>query len=76
MWNYRVVKGDTDSPCYSIYEVHYTKSGKISGWCETGLSNWENVRELKGTVHLISKAFQLPILKQIWDQSKETIRLV
>lgn len=67
-WNYRVIyKKDkkTQNPTYQIYEVYYSKKGKIISWSKEPVSpNGESEKELKKQLKIYKSAFELPILKE------------
>lgn len=75
-WNHRVIyKKDkkTQNPTYQIYEVYYSKKGKIIAWSETPVSPaGETKKELKKELKIFKSAFKLPILKEK-KKGKKTI---
>ncbi|ORB62779.1 hypothetical protein [Mycolicibacterium tusciae] len=62
-WNYRVVQsfGQTE---YFIAEVYCDGT---HGWVDRGhdLLRWDDYDDLKGTVELIQKAFDKPLLRVV-----------
>lgn len=52
-----------DSRLFSIIEVYYDESNKPNGYAEVNpLSDWEDIKDLRGTHKLIKGAFTKPIL--------------
>ena len=64
-WNYRVVQS-FDQTEYFIAEVYYDGDGP-RGWVESGRDflRWNDYDDLKGTVELIQKAFDKPLLRVV-----------
>ena len=60
-WNYRVVQS-YDRKEFFIAEVYYDDGGN-TGWHDGVSLKWEDYDDLKGTVKLIQKAFEKPLLR-------------
>jgi len=68
MWNYRLVKKGKET---SIREVYYKKDGTIYLWTKTPIFLAAiNKTELREDLHLILKAFDKPILKEVKNTLK------
>ena len=67
-WNYRVIcKKDKKlkRSSYEIYEVYYSKKGKIKGWTENSVSPYgETKQELKKELKYFQNALKYPILME------------
>jgi len=70
-WNYRVIKKEheplnefDDGVTYSIHEVYYDKHGDIEAWTlkAIGLGDFDDMDDLKGSMELMQKAFDKPVL--------------
>jgi len=61
-WNYRVLQS-FDQTEYFIAEVYYDGDAP-QGWVDSGLDfqRWDDYDDLKGSVELIQKAFDKPVL--------------
>lgn len=71
-WNYRVIKiQDENGIHFTLAEVYYDENDCPSGWivCNNTLI-WSKYENLKGTVGLLSKAFELPTLTVDGDKLK------
>jgi antitoxin VapB len=64
-WNYRVVQS-FDQTEYFIAEVYYDGDGP-QGWVDSGLdfARWDDYEDLKGSVEMIQKAFDKPLLRVV-----------
>ena len=64
-WNYRVVES-FDQTEYFIAEVYYDGDA-THGWVDTGHDGlrWDDYEDLKGSVELIQKAFDKPLLRVV-----------
>ena len=64
-WNYRVVQS-FDQTEYFIAEVYYDDAGNI-GWVDNRENRltWDTYDDLKGTVELIRKAFDKPLMRVV-----------
>ena len=63
MWNYRVCKQKVNGEVlWRLQEVYYRKDGTILGYAEASVDNWESLKDLKGTLKLMQKAFDKPVL--------------
>ena len=67
MWNYRVLKQTYKSEnktytTYDVVEVYYNKVGNPNGYCAASLTEWETLKDLKGTHRLMGLAFKRPVL--------------
>ena len=64
-WNYRVVQS-FDQTEYFLAEVYYDGDA-TQGWVDSGhdFLRWEDYDDLKGTVELIQKAFDKPLLRVV-----------
>jgi hypothetical protein len=52
-----------DRRLFSIIEVYYDEKKIPNGYAEiNALNEWESIKDLKGTYHLIKDAFKKPIL--------------
>lgn len=77
MWNYRVLEVskynetmDMTYTTYAIHEVYYDDDGNIEGWTMDymSLNNYESVDDMKGSMTLMMKAFEKPILREFIDE--------
>jgi hypothetical protein len=64
-WNYRVVQS-FDQTEYFIAEVYYD-SDATRGWVDSGRDGlrWDDYDDLKGSVEMIQKAFDKPLLRVV-----------
>jgi hypothetical protein len=64
-WNYRVVQS-FDRTEYFIVEVYYDGDA-IQGWVDSGREGlrWDDYDDLKGSVEMIQKAFDKPLLRVV-----------
>ena len=73
-WNYRVthsveewqgtINEQVREDFFSIREVYYDSSGGIECWTEKSIGpGGETLEELRDDLHLMLKAFELPILE-------------
>ena len=74
-WNYRIlseVVGDHTE--YFVSEVYYDRDGKIKMWSDREinvLSEWDNLADLEGTIGLVQKALEKPVLRVMGDHLEE-----
>ena len=64
-WNYRILKRtfDNDEIQFALYEVYYTKRGKIEYWTEEPVYICgENLKELVEEFKHYAAAFEKPVL--------------
>lgn len=66
-WNYRVLQS-FDQTEYFIAEVYYDGDAP-QGWVDSGLDfqRWDDYDDLKGSVEMIQKAFDKPLLRVLED---------
>jgi hypothetical protein len=64
-WNYRVVQS-FDQTEYFIAEVYYDGDA-TQGWVDSGHDglHWDDYDDLKGSVEMIQKAFDKPLLRVV-----------
>jgi hypothetical protein len=64
-WNYRVVQS-FDQTEYFIAEVYYDGDA-TQGWVDSGRDGlrWDDYDDLKGSVEMIQKAFDKPLLRVV-----------
>jgi len=64
-WNYRVVQS-FDQTEYFIAEVYYDGDA-TQGWVDSGHDGlrWDDYDDLKGSVEMIQKAFDKPLLRVV-----------
>lgn len=69
-WNYRVIHTRIEpdpilqnSDLYDIKEVYYDKDGSVLGYSEASVTEWDTLDNLKGTLKLMMKAFDRPVLE-------------
>ena len=64
-WNYRVLQS-FDQTEYFIAEVYFDDEGK-TGWVDNreGQLKWDDYDDLKGTVELLLKAFDRPVMRVV-----------
>ena len=64
-WNYRVCRyrknGET---LFGIREVYYDARGRIKGLTDASVDDWETHTDLKGTLTLMAKALDRPLLDE------------
>lgn len=79
-WNNRVVRkevrhGGKSWSLYSIHEVYYADDGTIELWTQNpvNLGDYESVDDLKGTLELVQKAFDKPVLEYVVDEEGDEI---
>lgn len=64
-WNYRVIKKQIENEIYyTIAEVYYDEENCPVGWveCKQNSLQWEEYENLKGTIGLMTEAFDMPTL--------------
>lgn len=72
-WNYRLVESQGH---YAIREVYY-KNNKITTWTQEAC--WpigESIDELKQDMAHMLEAFELPVLREEWDDKRKKHRLI
>lgn len=62
-WNYRSVQSLDQQECF-IAAVYYDDAGRISGWLRRDDElRWATRDQLKGTIELVMRAFDRPLLR-------------
>lgn len=64
-WNYRVAQSFDRTECF-IAEVYYDGDA-TQGWVDSGRDGlrWDDYDDLKGSVEMIQKAFDKPLLRVV-----------
>lgn len=64
-WNYRVCRtklNDNEADLFSIREVYCDEAGTPNGYAKAGVEHWESVDDLRGTLELMLKALDKPVI--------------
>ena len=72
-WEYRVARKEVHYPSssekvepFGIIEVYYNNKGEVKGWTNfIDPNGWKDIDDLKGTIELMSKAFQKPVFEML-----------
>jgi len=60
-------KNRNNEDMFKIIEVYYDQDGNIESWCDCADSIliWDTLDNLKGTIPMLMKAIEKPLLKEV-----------